>query len=288
MNYLKILKNFNKNFKLYLLFFVLFILFYFSGCLTNFKETYYTIFYIDKNYGYLIPVSFKIKDNNKEIIIKDIVYNVLKIKISKIESEINKNNINKDNAFYNIFISSKPDLVYDYDTLLAYDQLYFSFFYSEIYGQINFYFDNKKLILNGIDFNFDINKINTKIFNNILNLKEISEGSYFLFSSYDKTKVIPFFLPKKYTLNITLSNNFNDKGLYSIKDFLLNNFKIQNLYVQNNNTFIIYSNNDIDIKKLYFLFFNSDLEKIVLKNKKIELNKPKDFSFKYYSINNFK
>ncbi|MGC8815592.1 MAG: hypothetical protein ACP5O4_05280 [bacterium] len=277
MNYLKILKNF----KLYLiLVFVLFILFYLSGCLNNFKETYYTVFYIDKNYGYLIPVSFKVKNNTKNQIIQDIVYNILKIKVAKIETN--------NGDFYNIFISSKPDLVYDYDTLLAYDQLYFSFFYSGIYGQINFYFNNNKLILNGIDFNFNINKINTKIFNNIFNLKKINEGSYFLFSSYDKTKVIPIFLPKNYTLNITLSNSFNDKGLYNIKDFLLTNFKIQDLYVQNNNTFVIYSTNNIDIKKLYFLFFNSNLEKIVLKNKKIKLNKPKDFSFNYYSINNFK
>ncbi|MGC8734248.1 MAG: hypothetical protein ACP5RD_04320 [bacterium] len=277
MNYLKILKNF----KLYLiLVFVLFILFYLSGCLNNFKETYYTVFYIDKNYGYLIPVSFKVKNNTKNQIIQDIVYNILKIKVAKIETN--------NGDFYNIFISTKPDLVYDYDTLLAYDQLYFSFFYSGIYGQINFYFNNNKLMLNGIDFNFNINKINTKIFNNIFNLKKINEGSYFLFSSYDKTKVIPIFLPKNYTLNITLSNSFNDKGLYNIKDFLLTNFKIQDLYVQNNNTFVIYSADNIDIKKLYFLFFNSNLEKIVLKNKKIELNKPKDFSFNYYSINNFK
>lgn len=284
MIYLKILKN-SKIYYIYFLFIIAFG-FYFSSCFISCKKNniYYTVFDIDKNYGYLIPISFKAQNYTKEQIISSIVYNILKISVDKVENDIT----NKDNVF-SIYLKSKPDLSYDYDTILAYDQLYFSFFYSQIYGNIIFYLNNDKLVLNGIDFSFQIDKINTKIFNNVFNLKRIDEGNYFLFSLYDKTRVIPIFLPNNYNLNITLSNNFNDKGLYSIKDFLFTNFNIKNLYVQTNNTFVIYSDNDkIDLKNFYFLFFNSNLEKIIFKGKKnIVLHRPKNFSFVYYSINNF-
>ncbi len=282
MIYLKILKN-SKIYYIffYFLFFITFG-FYFSSCFINCKknDTYYTVFDIDKNYGYLIPVSFKTQNYTQEQIINSIVYDILKVKVDKVE--------NLNGVFY-VYLKLKPDLSYDYDTILAYDQLYFSFFYSQIYGDIIFYFNNNKLILNGIEFSFQIDKINTKIFNNIFNLKKIDEGLYFLFSSYDKSKIIPVFLPHNYNLNITLSNDLNDKGLYSIKDFLFTNFNIKDLYVQNNNTFVIYYNEDkINFERFYFLFFNSNLEKIIFKGKKdIVLYRPKNFSFFYYSINNF-
>jgi len=291
MTYLKILKNS----KLYIIFlitcFILFYLLNFWGCIPFFNknQVYYAIFYIDKNYGYLIPVSFKINGNSINEVINNIVYEVLKIKVDNIKVVADKNN---KSSIFNIFISQKPALIYDYDIILAYDQLYFSFFYSQIYGKINFYFDSNKLILSGIDFSFNIDELNTKIFNNIFNLKRIDEGDYFLFSSYDKNKVIPVFLPKSYKLNVALSNQFNDKGLYSIKDFLLAKFNIKELYIQNNDTFIIYFNEniikkEIDMKKFYFLFFNTNLEKIVFKDKNRVLIRPKNFSFTSYPINNF-
>jgi hypothetical protein len=289
MTYLKILKNSKLYIIFFITFFILFYLFNFWGCISYKNRIYYTIFYLDKNYGYLIPVSFKIDNNLTNEVINNIVYQVLKIKVDSIKMVVDKDN--KSNNF-NIFISQKPAFIYDYDTILAYDQLYFSFFYSQIYGKINFYFNSNKLILNGIDFSFNIDEINTKIFNNIFNLKRIDEGNYFLFSSYDKNNVIPIFLPKNYELSITLSNQFNDKGLYSIKDFLLTKFNVKELYVQDNNTFVIYFRQNItkketDMKKFYFLFFNTNLEKIVFKDKNKVLIRPKNFSFTSYAINSF-
>jgi hypothetical protein len=41
------------------------------------------------------------------------------------------------------------------------------------------------------------------------------------------------------------------------------------------------------MKKFYFLFFNTNLEKIVFKDKNQVLIRPKNFSFTSYSINSF-
>ena len=76
MIYLKILKN-SKIYYIYFLFIIAFG-FYFSSCFISCKKNniYYTVFDIDKNYGYLIPISFKTQDYTKEQIISNIVYKI--------------------------------------------------------------------------------------------------------------------------------------------------------------------------------------------------------------------
>ena len=286
MIYLKISKNF-KSF--WVLIFVLFLfivfLLYFWGCGIGYRDIYYTVFDVEKNYGYLIPISFKLNRKTQEQVLTDMVYNILKVNVSKINKQDKNNDIND----IKIYLQSKPDLSYDYDILLAYERLYFSFFYSKMYGNIYFYFNGNDLVLGGIDFNFKVDKINIKVFNDIFNLGDIRKGGYFLFSSVDKDKVIPIFLPNNYTLDVVLSNNFNNKGLYSLKDYLIKKLGAVDVSLESSDSLVIYLTQvKVIPEKFYFLFFNSNLNEVILKGKKtITLNRPKDFSFIYYPINEY-
>jgi len=245
----------------------IFLIFLFS-CKNSSAFKFFTIFYLDKN-GIFIPLSYKSSDIYNDS--QKIIYSITGINVKKIVYSNQKLLIDLEDI---------PKVKYEFDTFLLYESLFLSFFNSFYIDDVNLIYDQKDLVLNGIEFSMNYKDYYKYPINDFFKISDSRKGKYYLYSyvgSDNNEYLVPFLLPRSYNLNDYFQRSTQE--LYSISNVKVDTFD-KALKKRLNITLIGWESTTITFKtyslinflhlllnkqKLYVVFYNFDIQEVVIK-----------------------
>lgn len=269
------------------------LLFFFSSCEGN--KNFVTIFEVDRNTGIFIPMSYVSKGYEQDFSL--IVKNLMAVDTEKVE---------KTEARIDIYLRSFPNVNYEYDSYILYYSLFLSFFNSFSIQKVNFFYNQKLLILKGIEYSMNSYDYYKYPINDIFNLGDVKRGKYFIYGYSGKEwidRLVLILLPHNYDIDLYFNNSIEQitkrvDGKFETIDRVIS--KKQNIHLEkyDKNCFILRNYNlykffllYFDKSKMYYLFYNSDIDFIVIFQKflwfdlSIKINRPKNLYLNRYPLN---
>lgn len=256
--------------RIFFLPFLLFLLVFIQGCFYS-SDRYFSIFYIDKN-GVFVPLSFKSYNVYNDC--KEIIYNLAGINVQKVVYD-------KEKIF--VTIDELPKVKYEFDTFILYYSLFLSFFNSFYVEEVKFFYGDKELVLNGLDFSMDRKNYYKYPINDFFKISDAKKGKYYLYyykpegSVFSGYYVVPFLVPMSYDLNFYFYNGAKD--LYSVSNLQVFTFD-RALEERMGLKLLSWDNRKINLQpdsiwnflslffdrsKLNFIFYNSDVDEVIVK-----------------------
>ena len=270
---------------------ILFNLFFYS-CQ---DKKYITVFVIDKNV--FIPMSYLSKNEIKQdtdLILQKII-------------NTQSNSVKYQDSTLTISLSTLPKIKYEYDSYIYYYSIFLSFFNSFSIEKVDFLYDGKLLILSGIEYSMSYGDYYKYPINDFFNLSDATKGGYYLYSykaSDSNYYLVPILLPLNYDFRfyfnesiLKIKNIYPDIDLSTFDKFVEDRYNLSLInYIDKKLSFRTFSllkfmSFYFNKSKLYFLFYNSQVNKITIHYKfllfdlSFDINKPDSLYLNKYPIN---
>ncbi|MFN3995599.1 MAG: hypothetical protein ACK4GR_03595, partial [bacterium] len=174
--------------------------------------------------------------------------------------------------------------------------------------KVNFIYNGKLLVLGGIEYSMYYQDYYKYPINDVFNVGDARKGKYYLYSylsSDAKDYLIPILLPGDYDISLYFNKSVNkikeilpDVNLWTFDKFLEKKFRFY-LWNYDNDT-LSFRTNDLgsflnfmfyDKKRLYFVFYNSEIESVhflyrfLFFDLNVKLSKPKKLYLNTTPIN---
>ncbi|MCX7758758.1 MAG: hypothetical protein N2169_04000 [bacterium] len=275
-------------------FFSLMVFLFFYSCVGY--RNFITVFEIDKNSGIFVPLSSPYQSIQADSTL--IVRSTMNVYVEKVEYR---------NETIDIYLYNLPKIDYQFDSYVLYTSLFLSFFNSFPINKVNFLYKERMVLLKGIEYSMNHLDYYKYPINDLFNIGNVKKGKYFIYtylSDHLGEKFIPVLLPSQSTMDFYFNQSVKEinKMNLNIKietfDKLLNkrekiemvNYK-ENHIIFRSYGFFTFLKLYLDKSKLYFLFYNSDLELIFVYQKvlwfdlKLKINRPEKLYLNRYPLN---
>ncbi|MCS7165607.1 MAG: hypothetical protein RMJ51_04980 [Candidatus Calescibacterium sp.] len=273
--------------------FLIITIFFFSSCGGN--KNFVTIFKVDKDTGIFIPISYISKGYEQDLLL-----------IVKSLMDVNAQKIEKTGTKIDIYLDRLPNISYQYDSYILYTSLFLSIFNSFPFQKVNFFYDQKLVILKGIEYSMSSYDYYKYPINDIFNLGDVRKGKYFIYGYSGKEfldRFVLILLPYNYDMALYFNSSIKEiskkiNAKIETLDRIISRKHNIHLVKYNKNHFVFRSYDLLrffllyfDRSKMYYLFYNSDIDFVVVLQRflwfdlSIKIVRPRNLYLNKYPLN---